>query len=242
MSRKRGCAAAVLSVLRGNRRNRERRNNMKKLFTGVLALLLMAWLAIPVETTSYTKAEENKQMAHQIAEMLRAEGHPENHPVIVACQEWWRAEDNAQKTIPEYPTKAQRAEYPVAAAVWQLLREAGLSEACAAGILGNMMAEVGGHTLDLDLYMKKDGYYGLCAWSLYYCPEVDGLGAPGQIAYLLDTLDSNMKVAGGSADTFLALVSARDTAKYFSDKYERPAVYSQQRAENAARAMEYFGG
>ena len=206
-----------------------------------IAIMLFA-RGLDARATSYTKADENKAMAHQIAEMLRAEGHPESHPVIIACQEWWRAEDNAQKERPEYTTKEQRAEYPVAAAVWQLLREAGLSEACAAGIIGNMMAEVGGHTLDLDLYMRQGGYYGLCAWSLYYCPEVDGLGAPGQIDFLMKTLDSNMRVAGGSAEAFLGLTDAREAAKYFSDKYERPAVWSQQRADNAVKALDYFGG
>lgn len=219
---------------------------MRRTIERAAALLICLIMVTYMSGTSgqaslYTQAQRNKNTAHQIAEMLRAEGHPETHPVILACQEWWRAEDAAEAVAETYTTKEQRAAYPVAAAVWQQLREAGLSEACAAGILGNMAVECGGLTLDLDPYIYSGGYYGLCMWSLFYCPEVDGRGVPGQVQFLLDTLESNIQTGGGSLDTFLKSPDAGSAARYFSDFYERPAAWAQARADCAAEALAFFG-
>lgn len=52
--------------------------------------------------------------------------------------------------------------------VWDYLRSLGYSEAATAGILGNMMAECGGQTLDLDPFIigYTPGFsYGLCQWT-----------------------------------------------------------------------------
>ena len=179
-------------------------------------------------------------MAHQIAEMMRSEGYPEDHPVIRTCQEWWRREDEAEKSAPVFTTKEQRGKYPVAAADWQGFREAGLSEVCAAAIIGNWMAEAGGQTLDIDPYIYADGYYGQAMWSLYYCPEIDGTSVLEQIQYTLDTLALRFAEKGASIDVFLAMTDVRAAAKYFSDYYERPLVWSNVRADNAEIAYQFF--
>ena len=212
------------------------------IITGVISVCVRA------ASPPMTQSEKNKAMAHEIAEKMRAEGHPEDHPVILACQEWWRNEDAAEKypqieeiqPKTDFTTRFQHMEYPVAAVVWQLLRESGLSEVSSAAILGSMMAECGGQTLDLDPYIKTGGYFGLCMWSLHYFPEVDGLGVPDQVAFLLETLDSNLKVAGASRETFEAIEDVRAAARYFSDYYERPAVWAEIRATNAQTAYAYF--
>lgn len=216
---------------------------MKRTLTITVTLILLIALAIPVRTSSWTQAQENKDLAHTIAEMMRAEGHPEDHPVILACQEWWQAEnDLIENAVSEYTTKEQRSRYPVASLVWELLRQNGLSEYVAAGIIGNMMAECGGQTLDLQPYIYASGFYGLCMWSLTYFPQIDGQDVHGQISVLMDTIKPNMEEAGYTYDSFLALTDARQAARWFSYGYERPAVWAEQRADNAEAALAYFGG
>lgn len=227
----------------------------------------------PLRGDPQDDAGAGKALAHEIAEMVRAAGHPEDHPVILACQEWWRSEDakeRAAQTNQGDPVGAQQSgsdgerndsgayelctseqsesrargsdDWPVAAEVWNLLRRSGLSEVCCAGILGNMAAECGGGTLELLPYTYAGGYYGLCMWSLYYVPQADGLSVPDQVQLLLDTLESNLRAGGGSLSDFHACTDARSAARYFSDYYERPAAWSETRANAAEAALREFGG
>ena len=219
---------------------RQRVTNAAFVLLGVALLLtVVALLVFPARVV--TPAQRNMDAAHEIAEMMRERGYAEDHPVIVACQEWWQAEAECNGHAQVFVTEQQKREYPVAAAVWQRLREHGLSEPVAAGIMGNIMSECGGQTLDLDPYIYSGGFYGLCMFSLYYFPSVDGLGVAAQCDFLIDTL-SNIKDGGGSVEAFLSLTDARTAARYFSDYYERPAAWSEKRADNAVAALEYFGG
>lgn len=202
-----------------------------------LLLTVVALLVFPAR--ALTPAQRGMDLAHEIAELMRERGYAEDHPVIVACQEWWQAEAEGNAHAQVFVTDEQKKAYPVAAAVWQRLREHGLSEPVAAGIMGNMMAECGGQTLDLDPYIYSGGFYGLCMFSLHYFPGVDGLGVAAQVDFLIDTL-SNIRDGGGSVETFLSLTDARAAARYFSDYYERPASWSEKRADNAGAAYNYF--
>lgn len=207
-----------------------------------ITMVLVLLIATPVQANTKTVHQENKTLAHEIAQMMRAEGHPEDHPIIIACQEWWKEEDEKENLCPDYTTMEQRAKYPVACAVWQALREAGLSEVHCAALIGNAMAESGGHTLDLNLYQRVDGYYGIWAMSLLYFPEVDGEGVPGQVKVLLNTLESNMKSAGANIEYWWSITDVRTAAKYFSDYWERPAVWNSNRADDAEIAYKFFTG
>lgn len=242
---------------------------------GAALIVLVFWILTGAGHAA-TETQRNKDHAHAIAEQLRAAGHPEDHPVIRACQEWWRSEDAKEKKLdpstaplrgdpqddrkkgagdtssgadappsPQgegYVTEEARKAWPVAAEVWNLLRRSGLSEVCCAGILGNMAAECGGGTLELLPYTYASGYYGLCMWSLYYFPQADGLSVPDQVQLLLDTLESNLRAGGGSLSDFHACQDARSAARYFSDFYERPAAWSETRANTAEAALREFGG
>ena len=216
---------------------------MKKIIRRILAAgVIIAILSAPGTAGTWTQHQANKSLAHEIAEMMRAEGHPEDHPVILACQEWWQQEDAAiENAVTEYTTAEQRKRYPTASLVWELLRSAGLSAPVTAGIIGNMMAECGGQTLDLQPYIYASGFYGLCMWSTTYFPAIAGQDVHGQIAVLLDTMPTNMEQAGYKYDSFLALTDARTAARWFSYGYERPAVWAEQRADNAEAALKYFG-
>lgn len=218
---------------------------MKKRMVDILVVLLGVALLLTVvallvfPARAVTPAQRGMDLAHEIAELMRSRGYAEDHPVIVACQEWWQAEAEGNGHAQVFVTEEQKKAYPVAAAVWQRLREHGLSEPVAAGIMGNMMAECGGQTLDLDPYIYSGGFYGLCMFSLYYFPAVDGLGVAAQCDFLIDTL-SNIRDGGGSVSEFLSLTDARAAARYFSDYYERPAAWSEKRADNAEMAYKYF--
>ena len=215
---------------------------MKRTLTMTVTLILLISFAIPVRTSNWTQAQENKDLAHTIAEMMRAEGHPEDHPVIVACQEWWQEEDAAIENVgTKYTTKEQRCEYPEASYAWQRLKEAGLSDVCAAAIIGSAMAESGGQTMNIDFYQDVDGYWGAWAMSKLYYPDVVGKGADAQIQKILDTMDERMSARGG-AKKFLAMTDARQAARFFSDYWERPRVWAEERADNAETVLAYFGG
>ena len=64
---------------------------------------------------------------------------------------------------PQYPSTTQ-SDGSVAGEVWTCLKGYGYSDSVAAGIIGNMMRECGGDTLDLDWdivgHYNGDAYYG----------------------------------------------------------------------------------
>lgn len=207
---------------------------MKNIIRRVIAAgVILAALTVTANTTNWTTHKAAKEHAHEIAESIRAAGYPEDHPVIIACQQWWREEDNAEKsqigTI--YVSTAQRSEYPEASYVWQLLKEAGLSDIHAAAILGNAMAESGGHTLAISVYQDVSGYWGAWAMSKVYYADVVGQGADAQVAKILETVGAG----------FYQTTDVRSAARWFSDNWERPARWSEKRADNAEAALAYFG-
>lgn len=214
---------------------------MNKFFQHMAAACLVAVvITAPVKSTPWTQSQANKDMAHQIAEMMRQNGHPEDHPVIIACQEWWQEEDAKLEVDVKYTTKEQRCAYPEASYAWQKLKEAGLSDVCAAAIIGSAMAESGGQTMNIDFYQDVDGYWGAWAMSKIYYSDVVGKGADAQIQKILDTLDERMS-AGGGAKKFFAMTDVRQAARFFSDYWERPRVWAEERADNAEAVLAYFG-
>lgn len=134
-----------------------------------------------------------------------------------------------------------KSEHETAGRVYEYLNNRGFSDTVIAGILGNMMAECGGQTLDLqwDIYGGGGAYYGLCQWSLYYNPNVNGCGITDQLDYLMGNIQENMGYFGGSYDYFCSISDAGTAAKYFANYYERGAGASV-RAQNAYAALEWI--
>lgn len=140
-------------------------------------------------------------------------------------------------------------EYPVATEIWNYLKNLGYNDYVCAGILGNMMAEVGGQTLDIQywLYNPSGDYYGCCQWSMYYFPEIGGADLKTQLDFLRDTIKLNIDMFGNNYqqgfnyDKFLTLTDERAAALAFADCYERGAPqYNQSRINNATVAYNYF--
>ena len=140
--------------------------------------------------------------------------------------------------------------------VWLTLRARGLSEEVTAGILGNMMTECGGNTLDLQWNIHGHYYgstfYGLCQWCLDFVPSsFDGCSIAEQLNHLLSDLPSQMNTFGSNYESgynyerFLKAKDVNEAAAAFAACYERPGYeYNnyQQRRQNAYTAYKYFHG
>ena len=141
----------------------------------------------------------------------------------------------------------------VAAAVYRFLHKKGLSDACIAGILGNMAQECGGESLKLDMYLEeKNGVgYGLIQWSDTRRKDlekwatknngwvlVDGkrqISLDCQLDFLWDELFVRCATWGGNKsnkDKFLRAKTAKEAAEMFCWWVEHNTDGSPQKAYN----------
>ena len=156
---------------------------------------------------------------------------------------------------PRYPSSAQSADTAsgdAATQVWTYLKSYGYSDSVAAGIIGNMMRECGGDTLDLDWdavgQFNGDEYYGLCQWCLNYTPSgFKGSSIKTQCNYLHQTIASAFASYGGNYNgiTYSEFLNAdtRKAAIAFERVYERCGDYANEdthRANNAEVAYKKF--
>lgn len=140
--------------------------------------------------------------------------------------------------------------------IWNYLKNTlGYNDYVCAGIMGNIITECGDGGFDdrgkpwlvINPYAYGNGYYGICQWSGYYCPGIQGAGLDSQLAYLAKTIEYEMDVYGFnysstmSYDTFLQMTDAGEAAKAFGQCYERGAG-SSQRVYDASVAYAYFVG
>lgn len=145
---------------------------------------------------------------------------------------------------------AKSAEYPVATEVWLYMKnELGWNDYVCAGVMGNMMAEVGGQTLALNpgLYGHNGSFYGICQWSGRYYPGVQGAGLQTQLNFLRDTVKKELDTygylwrSGLDYEGFCNLSNAEDAAMAFAKAYERCGSGSYGvRQSNAIKAYNYF--
>lgn len=207
-----------------------------------------------VDSTTEIAIQRSRQdHAHQMAECARALGYSEEHMIIqTAKQEWYASADLIQASLKEeaaWNTKFE--EHPYATYVWLFLtRQLGYSNEVAAGIVGNMMIEVGGGgTLDLQYwaYGSNGFYYGICQWGKTWFPEVRGMDLIGQCEYLASNIETQINAFGqaygkGNAfSEFLQSTSCRDAALMFAKWYEACDSGSYGMRQNCAeKAYEYF--
>lgn len=198
------------------------------------------------------ECEQRKNDAHDMAEAARACGYAEDHPVILLAKDEWKNADELYKIYKEKCNGLIKAEaweeYPVATECWVYLKDLGYNDYVCAGIIGNMMAEVGGGTLDLQWWLGNS-FYGLCQWSTYYRPEAKGLDVPAQLDLLRDTIKAEIDYAGFiyksgfNYEQFLELEDEREAALAFAMAYERCAKQHYWcRADYAEIAYNYFVG
>ena len=124
------------------------------------------------------------------------------------------------------------------------------SDAVCAGIIGNMMAETSGGTLNLNwnIYDASGYYYGLCQWNKGSFPKVFGKDVKGQMDILRDTIKYQIDYAGfvygGKGfdyEDFLEISDPEEAALCFAKAYERCAAqHVAPRAKYAKIAYDYF--
>ena len=199
----------------------------------------------------------NKETAHKLAESARKLGWPEeSEPIASAKNEW----SNAQLAIEAYKARYQElyaeseeakwetkaAEYPAATQIWRYMKNLGWNDYVCAGIMGNLMAEVGGQTLDIQYWLKDNGYYGMCQWNKAYS-NIWGADLETQCDYLKNTIKYEIDTfgyayrKGFNLDSFLAMSNERDAALAFAKCYERCSSRTYNiRMNNAEKAYNYF--
>ncbi len=136
-------------------------------------------------------------------------------------------------------------EYKDAKFIWNYLKDLGYSNTICAGILGNIMVEVGGNTLDLQPFARDGDYYGMCQWKGEYYPEVTGATLEEQCNYLRDTIEYEIRVFSRyySYKDFLAIDNVREAALVFANSYERCSEKTYELRQDCAEvAYEYFVG
>jgi hypothetical protein len=204
---------------------------------------------------------DNMKYAHEMAEAARNLGYEEEHPIIIlAKNEYNIAKISYERYKIQYQEiiKAEEQniwyqrskEYPVATEIWLFLKDLGYNDYVCAGIIGNMMSETGGQTLNIkvDLYNSTRRYYGICQWGPSY-KEIWGADLKNQCEFLANSIKYNFDVFGYAYkknfdfEDFLNLTNEKDAALAFAKCYERCASSSYNvRQKNATKALEYFTG
>lgn len=196
--------------------------------------------------------QEIVNSAHDLAEATRALGYDENHPIIEFAKKEY---ETANEYLEIYQNRLNEinsqwndklSTYPVATEIWLYMKDQGWNDAVCAGILGNMMAECGGHTLSLQPTASNKYYYGICQWSKGY-PNVWYSDLDSQCEFLINTIEYEFNTFGSSYkrgfdfNSFLSLNDEKEVAKAFAKCYERCGSSSlNQRQKNATIAYNYF--
>ena len=126
------------------------------------------------------------------------------------------------------------------------MKNLGWNDYVCAGIMGNLMAEVGGQTLDIQYWLKDNGYYGMCQWNKAYS-NIWGADLETQCDYLKNTIKYEIDTFGYAYQkgfnfaSFLNMSNERDAAKAFAKCYERCSSSTYNiRMNNAEKAYNYF--
>ena len=147
------------------------------------------------------------------------------------------------------PVEAQQHKHYYATKTYEYLTERNFSSSAACGIIGNMMIETSGGTLDLKpyVYSPSGNFYGLCQWSIKYYSGAKDLPFEYQLDYLLGTLTWEFNTFGWlyregfTLEDFIALNNPEEAALIFAKVYERcgPSSYDL-RKEAALKAYKHF--
>lgn len=132
--------------------------------------------------------------------------------------------------------------YSQATQVWTGLKALGLNNYVCAGIMGNIMAEVGGQTLDISRWPQYSlkSYYGICQWSGSRKQRLlndFGTTLEDQIRFLSVELFEVIP----KGNSFYNMQDEKKAALYFAKYYERCGSSSYSvRQSNATKALQYF--
>jgi hypothetical protein len=165
---------------------------------------------------------------HELIEEIASDNYTEEAEQLMQ-EELTRIRDIAQRVAHDrtvYATWEQEHYY--AAKTYKYLRQNGYSAAVACGIIGNMMIETSGGTLDInpDIYSYDRSFYGLWQWSLYYYPDVADISFEEQLLFLQNTIVCEFTNFGFCYETdftyedFMALEDPEQASIAFAKVYE----------------------
>ena len=218
---------------------------------------------------TYSKAElvsliaeqqQIKDTSHDMANNARELGWTDNDKILKEIKNKWYVADTTQKKyqklldaiLEEEKAEEDRkwaskaAEYPEATYIWRYMKSLGWNDYVCAGIMGNIMTEVGGQTLNINYKASSKAYYGMCQWSKGYY-EVWGADLPTQCKFLEDSIRYEFDTFGFvyrngfKFNSFLNITDAKQAALAFAKCYERCGSGSYTiRQNNAVKAYNYF--
>lgn len=156
-----------------------------------------------------------------------------------------------QETIIKNTWDDRRAEYPVATEAWLYMKnEFGWSDIVCAGIMGNLMRETGGDTLQLNADSSGNSGLGIIQWIGQRRRDiVNRYGSQPtveqQMIFMKDELYGTngvtQQVTDQQRERILNADSPEECAAEFARWFERPAETSYGgREANAVRAYNYF--
>ena len=234
----------------------------------VLAISNMTQTAA-VKAATYTKeelvglineAQQVKDTSHEMATNARELGWSDGDNMLKEIKNKWHEADKEQKryqalldVILEKEERAEEekwakktAEYPAATYIWRYMKSLGWNDYVCAGIMGNIMTEVGGQTLNIDYTASSKYYYGMCQWSKGYY-EVWGTDLANQCKFLENSIRYEFDTFGFvyqngfKFNSFLNITDAQQAALAFAKCYERCGSGSYKvRQNNALKAYQYF--
>lgn len=217
-----------------------------KVYIRIMVCVIVSLLILIIGTSvdlANNKVNETNQVATEL---------PQAEPEIVYPDSFYEPEPDI--TVPELYDEdvwAKRyAEYPVAAEVWEAMKEFGWSDIVCAGIMGNLMRETGGDTLNLRHDSDSHSGLGLVQWTGQRKKDMCNKYGHSptiaeQVEFVKDELFGSNGVSGQVTDYQRDRIFNAETpekcAAEFARWFERPASKNYSKREtNAKQAYDYF--
>lgn len=204
-------------------------------------------LVLQTELDSTKKQNEELKTKLSEQELIVSEKDTKIQQLEKDIKELKETQENvSEETYSNYPISHSSGTttdgHEQSAQVWNHLVGLGLNKYVCAGIMGNIMAEVGGNTLDISTYSCVDTgtYYGICQWGWGRKDRLlseYGTSLDDQLRFL--SVELFEEIPKGSS--FYNMQDEKEAALYFAKYYERCGSGSYSvRQDNASVALAYF--
>ena len=199
-------------------------------------------------STVETDAEQEDEKNAHINE--KVEDNNINNIIEITIEE--DISENTESKPMEYkePEVFPSGEYPAAEKIWSIMKSYGWSDIVCAGIIGNLMAEVGGQTLNLNWQSYTGDELGICQWmggrqSGIISRYGNSPSCEEQVQYMYDELVGTNGVRRQVSESQYQLImnssTPEEAALMFAKYFERCAKYTYSvRQRNAITAYNYF--
>lgn len=232
------------------------------LFLAIIIVLLSAFILFTraKETTKTGIAAQDttteivctETTAEQITVKINLTAYETTTEIETTVKETQHTTKETQREVSDRPQTPADSGLSYAEQIWSYLRnDMGLTKYVAAGIMGNIMTECGGQTLDIQPYItNSSGHYGICQWNLGYFPEVRERDLQGQLEFLNSTIKwilndyGDRYYEGFNYNLFINITDEQVAAEAFAYAYEGCGAgnCSRRRLNHATTALNYFEG